>query len=83
MAAPTASRMIAGLVKAGVVARTSCSDDRRAVTISLTPRGEELIAAKRSRVQGKRREFLDSLEPGEREQACSLLLRMAEVMDQL
>lgn len=36
------SRLVAGLVAAGYVARTPSSDDKRKVVLTLTPRGNEL-----------------------------------------
>ena len=39
---PSASRLISGLVTRGLVKRNECADDRRQVTLVLTPRGKEV-----------------------------------------
>jgi DNA-binding MarR family transcriptional regulator len=83
VAAPTASRMIDSLEREGLVARGSADDDRRAIAIALTARGEELYARKREEIRRKRNEIFGSLSEDEREQAAHLLGRMAELIDEL
>src|SRR5437763_9991505 len=42
---PSASRLISGLVTRGLVAREECADDRRQVTLVLTPKGKQVQAS--------------------------------------
>jgi MarR family transcriptional regulator, organic hydroperoxide resistance regulator len=83
VAAPTATRMLDGLARAGVVERRPSSSDRRVVEIFLTDEGRRIVRRKRSRIAAKRRELHDSLAPGERAQAERLLGRLADLMDEL
>lgn len=41
---PSASRLISGLVTRGLVKRNECADDRRQVTLVLTPKGKNVQA---------------------------------------
>ena len=83
VAAPTATRMLDGLVRAGIVERRPSSSDRRVVEIALTEEGKRIVRRKRSRIAAKRRALYDSLEPDEREQAERLLLRLAGLIEEL
>jgi DNA-binding MarR family transcriptional regulator len=42
---PSASRLMTGLVDKGLVVRESATDDRRRVTLLLTPRGKSVLSA--------------------------------------
>ena len=83
VASPTATRMLDGLERDGVVKRRPSPADRRAVSISLTDRGRRLVAQKREFVAERRRALYESLDPGERAQAEHLLRRLAEAIDEL
>jgi DNA-binding MarR family transcriptional regulator len=83
VAPPTATRMLDGLERDGVVRRRSCPRDRRAVAVSLTPRGRELVDAKREALAERRRALFQALEPEERAQAARILRRLAQVIDEL
>ena len=83
IAPPTATRMLDGLERAGIIRRKPSSEDRRVVTVQLTPKGSRVLARKRKRVEERRRALYDSLTPAEREQAESLLHRLAALMDEL
>jgi DNA-binding MarR family transcriptional regulator len=83
IAAPTATRMLDGLERAGIVRRTPSTEDRRVVTVQLTPKGGRLLKRKRKRVEERRRALYDSLSAAEREQAERLLHRLAALMDEL
>jgi DNA-binding MarR family transcriptional regulator len=78
---PTATRMLAGLERDGVVDRRSCAQDRRVVHVVPTARGRALLAAKRERMRVRREELFASLEPGERDQAARLLTRLAAAIE--
>jgi DNA-binding MarR family transcriptional regulator len=48
---PTTSRIVAGLVRRGLLARCGCPDDRRQMELSLTARGREVLHAARGGTQ--------------------------------
>lgn len=81
--APTATRMLDGLARTGVVERTADPRDRRCVNVRLTHSGRKLVVAKRTAVAAKRRELFARLEPHEREAAGHLLRRLAGLIDEL
>jgi len=83
IAPPTATRMLDGLERAGIVRRNPSSEDRRVVTVQLTSKGRRVLARKRKWVEERRRALYDSLTPVEREQAERLLHRLAGLMDEL
>jgi MarR family transcriptional regulator, organic hydroperoxide resistance regulator len=83
VATPTATRMLGGLARDGIVRRKASEADRRVVTVTLTPKGRRCAEAKRSLVQEKRRQIYESLDPRERERAAGLLVRLAEAVDEL
>jgi DNA-binding MarR family transcriptional regulator len=83
VAAPTATRMIAGLERAGVVERRPSTTDRRVVDVLLTPRGRRLLERKQQMLADTRRALYASLSPAERDQVEALLVRLADVIDEL
>jgi DNA-binding MarR family transcriptional regulator len=80
---PTATRMLDGLERDGVVVREPSSDDRRRTIVSLTPKGSRLLAEQRRRSDAKKQRLYDQLTPGERRQTEVLLHRLAEVIAEL
>jgi DNA-binding MarR family transcriptional regulator len=83
VSAPTATRMLAGLERDGIVERRGCPRDRRVVHVALTAAGAERMARKRERIQARHEELYRSLEPGERAQAARLLERLAAAIEEL
>ena len=83
VAPPTATRMLDGLERAGIVDRRPSQADRRCVTVELTSKGRRLLAEKRDLVTDRRRALHESLTPSERDQAVELLHRLSEVVDDL
>ena len=83
VAAPTATRMLDGLVRAGIVERRPSSTDRRVVEIFLTDEGRRIVRRKRAGIAAKRRSLYDSLAADERAQAERLLHRLADLMEEL
>jgi DNA-binding MarR family transcriptional regulator len=83
VAPPTATRMLGQLERAGVVRREASIEDRRVVTVSLTPRGKQLLAKKRATVSAKRRDFYESLTDAERAHSERLLRGMADLIEHL
>jgi DNA-binding MarR family transcriptional regulator len=82
-AAPTATRMLGGLERDGIVERRASSSDRRVVTVRLTRRGRRLVDEKERVVQAKRRALYASLGDSERAQVERLLRRLAGVIEEL
>jgi MarR family transcriptional regulator, organic hydroperoxide resistance regulator len=83
ISASTATRILDALERRGIVRRTRSDDDRRAVSVSLTGRGQELLHAERDWLRGRQRAFYASLPPAEQELAPDLLLRLAALIDEL
>ena len=80
---PTATRMLDGLVRAGVAERRQSTTDRRVVTVTLTAKGQRLMKRKQAVVDAKRRALFESLTPSERRQVERLLGRLASVIEEL
>jgi DNA-binding MarR family transcriptional regulator len=83
VAPPTATRMLDGLERDGVVERSHSTEDRRRVTVRLTPRGRRLLKRKRELVAAKRKELFRSLTRDERHDAQRLLDRLADLIEDL
>lgn len=83
VSAPSATRMLDGLVKRGLVERHRDADDRRLVHIGLTDEGRALVEAKRARVLEARTRIFDALSPSERRSAARLLSGLAAAIDDL
>lgn len=83
VAGPTATRMLDGLERAGLVVRRHSPRDRRVVEVQLTTEGERLVAEKRRALRRVRREAFASLTPQERACAPALLAKIAAAMDRL
>jgi DNA-binding MarR family transcriptional regulator len=79
----TATRILDALERRGIVERARSLEDRRAVAVSLTDQGEQLLQAQQEWLRGRQRSFYDSLPPEERELAPDLLLRLAALIDEL
>jgi DNA-binding MarR family transcriptional regulator len=84
VAAPTVTRMLTGLEKAGMVERVrGVTADRRGVSVRLTDLGRDALDAKERVITEKRHALFESLSPAERAQAERLFRRLAEEMDVL
>jgi len=83
VAPPTATRMLDGLERDGVVSRAPSAEDRRKVTVELTDEGLRQVRAKKRKISARRKSVYDSLSPAEREQAVHLLHRFAELLEDL
>ena len=78
---PTATRVLARLEEAGLVARTADPADRRSSLVALTASGDALLAASRARKDLYLAERLDRLSPSELavlERAAAILERVLE-----
>lgn len=83
IAAPTASRMIDSLERAGIVTRRHSTQDRRAVTVSLTAEGRRQYEYKRALHEAKRAELFSSLSDTERANAEHLLRRLGGLIEEM
>src|SRR3954468_12274767 len=80
---PTATRMLAGLERDGLVERRACTQDRRVVRVALTADGTARMEGKRARMEARQLELYRSLEPGERARAARLLERLAASIEEM
>lgn len=83
VAGATATRMLDGLEREGLVTRRSSAEDRRVVMVALTDRGQVAVEQKRARVDAKLRLVFERLTRDEQRRAEPLLRRLAEVVDEL
>lgn len=83
VSAPSATRMLDGLAKRGIVDRRRDEADRRLVHVALTEHGRELVAAKREATVTARTLIFDALRPSERRAAAHLLSSLAAAIDEL
>jgi DNA-binding MarR family transcriptional regulator len=83
ISAPTATRMVDGLLQRDFVTRIEDPIDRRAVAISLTDAGRAALTRKQREYAGRRRRLAAALEPDEQRVATDLLRRLAAVIEEL
>ena len=83
ISAPTATRMVDGLLQRGLVTRIDDPIDRRAVVISLTDEGRAALSRKQREYAARRRQIAAALEPDEQRIATDLLRRLAAVIEEL
>ncbi len=81
--ASTATRILDALERRGVVERSRCDHDRRAVTVTLTSHGLQLLRVHDAWRRARQRSFFAELPAAERELAPDLLLRLADLIDEL
>jgi len=83
VAQPTATRMLAGLERDGVVSRHPDAEDRRIALIELTAAGRALAQDKRAQIMAVRAQIFASIPEEQRGQAAELLDRLAVAMERL
>ena len=83
ISAPTATRMVDGLIHRDFVTRIEDPTDRRAVVISLTAAGRAAFARKEREYAARRRRLAAALEPHEQRVATDLMRRLAAVIEEL
>ena len=76
---PTTSRMVSGLVEHGLVERTSCTDDRRRVSLTLTERGQTVLEAALTTARTVLAERLAELPDAERAGLARSFSRLTEL----
>jgi MarR family transcriptional regulator, organic hydroperoxide resistance regulator len=80
---PTATRMLDGLERAGLVRRERARHDRRCVHVELTAEGRRAVDDKRRRLDARRAEIFESLAPADRAAAATLLRHLSDVIEGL
>lgn len=83
IAAPTATRILDALVRRGVVERRRSAEDRRGVSVTLTPHGREILRSEDGWLRSRQRGFYAELPSDERALVPDLLLRLAKLIDEL
>jgi|1186.fasta_scaffold380353_2 DNA-binding MarR family transcriptional regulator len=70
---PTASRIVAGLVRKGLISRQGCEQDRRQCELSLTARGRAVLETAWQGTQQRLADELAHLTGEDRAQLCSAM----------
>jgi DNA-binding MarR family transcriptional regulator len=83
IAPSTATRILDALERRGIIRRTRSPHDRRVVTVTLTEFGRHALGHQDEWVRGRQRAFYAGLPEVERALAPDLLLRLAELIDDL
>lgn len=83
VAQPTATRMLAGLERDGIVRRRAADGDRRVVLVELTSDGRVAVAAKREEIMAIRGRIFAAIPAAQRAQAAELLDRLTGAMERL
>lgn len=81
LSGPTVTGILDRLARSGLVERTRSGQDRRSVTITVTPLGEEVLAAAPSLLQDRFRAELERVEDWEQSMILAMLQRIAAMMD--
>jgi MarR family transcriptional regulator for hemolysin len=80
---PTVTRILDALERREVIRRQRAADDRRAVTVTLTDRGRELLEGQQEWMRERRRAFVLSLPAEQRALVPPLLHGLAGLIDEL
>ncbi|MFQ5489650.1 MAG: MarR family winged helix-turn-helix transcriptional regulator [Phycisphaerae bacterium] len=81
LSGPTVTGILDRLARRGLVERSRNGQDRRSVSITITPRGEEVLAAAPSLLQDRFRAELARVEEWEQSMILAMLQRIAAMMD--
>src|SRR5438270_8339761 len=79
----TATRILDVLERRGIVCRERHDGDRRAVEVTLTERGAEILVREDEWLRGRRLDYFASLGSDEQSLAPSLLRGLARLIDEL
>jgi DNA-binding MarR family transcriptional regulator len=80
VSAPTASRSVDALHELGLVERVSDPQDRRALSIELTPAGKKLLSERKAKAQAAFAPAVAALSDAERATLSRLLRRMTDAL---
>ncbi len=81
--ASTATRILDALERRDIVRRDRAAEDRRAVTVTLTDHGRELLSEQDGWVRARTLSFYDGLPGDERLMVANLLFRLSSLIDEL
>jgi DNA-binding MarR family transcriptional regulator len=81
--ASTATRILDALERRGIVARRRDSGDRRAVVVTLTDGGRELLIAQQEWMSERKRNFVHALGEPQRAYVPELMRALAGLIDEL
>ena len=76
---PTASRIVGGLVKKGMIARDVCASDRRQCALRLTPAGRAVLRAGQAATQKRLAVELARLDEAERRTVADAMAALSRV----
>lgn len=82
VSAPTATRMLDGLQRRGLVSRKRAAEDRRAIRVTLTTAGRAAVLDHRARQLRRRRALFEQLSPADRRAAARVLSRLAAAYEE-
>jgi DNA-binding MarR family transcriptional regulator len=80
---PTATRILDTLERRGLVRRRQSPEDRRGVSVTLTDPGRQALGEQHAWLRSCQRTFYGELQPGERELAPTLLVGLADLIDEM
>lgn len=80
---PTATRMLDGLEREGVVTRRRSGEDRRCVHVTLTAAGAERVALAAAARTAWREQVLAALPPAEHAETARVLTRLTALLEDL
>ena len=83
IAPSTATRILDALERRAIVRRARSAEDRRGVTVTLTPDGASALQRQDAWMRDRRLRFFDELPEDERALAPDLLVRLAALIDDL
>lgn len=81
--APTATRILDTLERRGLIHRAQASEDRRGVSVRLTQKGVAILSEQHEWLRNRQRAFHAGLAHDERALAPDLMIRIAELIDEL
>ncbi len=83
IAPSTASRILDALERRGIVRRTPSSEDRRGVVVSLTDAGRQVLLRQDAWMRERQVAFFAELPAAEQAVVSDLLVRLADLIDEL
>lgn len=80
---PTATQMLDGLERQGLIQRSRSSEDKRVVLVSLTERGAQVVAERRAQFEPRWRAALAEFSDQDLLTAADVLDRISEMFEEL
>src|SRR5207237_427365 len=79
LSVPAMSRLVEGLVEMGMLRREASADDRRHVSLSVTPRGQAALREARGLAQAELADAVGPLKPRQRGEVVAAMRLLREV----